>query len=407
MTKDAPSKQAQRPYDIVIFGATGFTGELTAEYLAHAQTVTPFTLAIAGRDSRKLEACQQHLQSKVPTVKLDSIVADSGNYPSLLAMARQARVVITTVGPYLKYGELLVKACIEAGAHYVDLTGEPEFVEGLQHDYQDLAAEKKVKIINCCGFDSIPHDLGALYTVQKLNQLLGPEKAEKVPVQVEGFIEAKGNFSGGTWHSAVNQFARLREFHHKRKEWHKKLNTRATDRRRTRVMTPKVFWMNPYQSWACPFPTIDPQVVKRTAAARREYGPDFVYGHYMLIKKLPNLMAGVVGAGSVVALSQFKLTRDQLLKIRDPGDGPSESTRQKSWFKVHFVGEAGGLHVWTEVSGGDPGYGETAKMLAESALCLALDQDLPAEYGIVTPGAGMGMALIERLNNAGITFRTL
>ncbi|AUM14581.1 saccharopine dehydrogenase family protein [Ketobacter alkanivorans] len=407
MTTKAATKGSERPFDIVVFGATGFTGKLTAEYLVQCAHSKKIKLAIAGRNSGKLEACKQDLMALNSKADIGTIEANSDDYTSLVKMAAQAKVVITTVGPYLKYGEPLVRACVEAGTHYVDLTGEPEFVEGLEHDYHDQAAAKHIKIINCCGFDSIPHDLGALYTVHELNKLIGKERSGKAPMKVEGFIEAKGTFSGGTWHSAITQFSRLKEYQKKRREWHKNKKTRPTDRRRTRVMGPKVFWLSAHKAWACPFPTIDPQVVKRTAAARKEFGPDFIYGHYVLVKKLPKLIGGVVGAGGLVALSQFKYSREKLLQVKDPGQGPSESTRKKSWFKVHFVGEADGLHVWTEVAGGDPGYGETAKMLAESALCLALDKNLPEEYGVTTPGAGMGLALIERLNAAGITFRTL
>ncbi|RLU01484.1 saccharopine dehydrogenase family protein [Ketobacter sp.] len=407
MSTQTTAASASRPYDIVVYGATGFTGKLTAEYLVTIDGAEQLKLAIAGRNAHKLQACKQDLLAKNSNAKVETLQADSDDYTSLVNMAAQAKVVITTVGPYLKYGEPLVRACVEAGTHYVDLTGEPEFVEGLEHEFHDQAAEKKIKIINCCGFDSIPHDLGALYTVQQLNELVGPERAGKVPMKVEGFIEAQGSFSGGTWHSAITQFSRLKEYRNKRKEWHKSKTTKPTDRRRSRVMSPKVFWVNAYSAWACPFPSIDPQVVKRTAATCREFGPDFIYGHYVLVKKLPNLIGGVAGAGGVVLLSQFKYSRNKLLAIKDPGQGPSESQRAKSWFKVHFVGEADGLHVWTEVAGGDPGYGETAKMLAESALCLAQDSNLPEVYGVTTPGAGMGTALIERLNHAGITFRTL
>jgi len=407
MTTKTTNKGSKRPYDIVVFGATGFTGKLTAEYLVTSKEANKLKLAIAGRNSGKVDACKQDLLAKNSKANIDTIVADSSDYTSLVNMAAQASVIITTVGPYLKYGEPLVRACVEAGTHYVDLTGEPEFVEGLEHDLHEQAEQKQIKIINSCGFDSIPHDLGALYTVHQLNQMIGEERAGKVPIKVEGFIEAKGTFSGGTWHSAITQFSRLKEYQKKRKEWRKSKNTKPTDRRRTRVMRPKVFWLNAYNAWACPFPSIDPQVVKRTASDRKEFGPDFIYGHYILVKKLPNLIGGVVGAGGVIALSQFKYSRNKLLQVKDPGQGPNEDMRNKSWFKVHFVGEADGLHVWTEVAGGDPGYGETAKMLAESALCLAKDKDLPTNYGVTTPGAGMGIALIERLNAAGITFRTI
>lgn len=406
MASPSPANSSERDYDIVVYGATGFTGKLTAEYLVNSKDAATLKLAIAGRNPSKLEACKQDLESLNSNISIGVIQADSDSLTSLKAMAAQTKVVITTVGPYLKYGELLVQACVEESAHYVDLTGEPEFVEGIDFRFHEQASENKVKIVNSCGFDSIPHDLGALYTVHELNKLLG-DKVEKSPVKVEGFVQAHGTFSGGTWHSAITQFSRLREFQEKRKAWRKEKKSQPTDRRRTRVMAPIVKYIKPFGAWACPFPSIDPQVVKRTAAARSEFGPDFVYGHYILVKKLPKLVAGIVGVGGIVALSQFKYSRNKLFKVKDPGQGPSASTREKSWFKVHFIGEASGMHVWTEVSGGDPGYGETAKMLAESALCLAFDKNLPEYYGVVTPGASMGVALIDRLNNAGIRFRTI
>jgi short subunit dehydrogenase-like uncharacterized protein len=226
-------------------------------------------------------------------------------------------------------------------------------------------------------------------------------------VRVEGFVQAGGTFSGGTWHSAITQFSRLREYAKKRKVWNQARKARPTDRRRSRVATPQIKYCKSFGAWAFPFPTIDPQVVKRTGAARKEFGPDFSYGHYVLAKHLYTGIGGIAAAGGLVALSQFEYGKQKLLKVKDPGQGPSPSQREKSWFKVRFIGEAAGLHVWTEVSGGDPGYGETSKMLAESALCLAFDEALPANYGVVTPGAAMGDALITRLQNAGIRFRTI
>ena len=407
MSKSKAPKATARPYHVTLFGATGFTGRLTAEYLATCSDSAKLKWAIAGRNSAKLEECKRAIQALNPQAEVGIIVADTGDYDSLKHMAEQSSVVITTVGPYLNYGEPLVKACIEAGAHYVDLTGEPEFVDSLIYNYQAKAEERKVKIVNSCGFDSIPHDLGALYTLEQLNRVLGPERAGKVPVKIEGFVQAQGAFSGGTWHSAVTQFSRLREYSKKRKAWHQQAKTQPTDRRRTRVLSPIIKYCKSHRSWAIPFPSIDPQVVKRTASKRKEFGPDFAYGHYILTRSLPKGLAGVFAAGGVVVLSQFDFTRKKLLKVKDPGQGPSPSQRKKSWFKVHFTGEADGMHVWTEVSGGDPGYEETAKMLAESALCLALDKHLPEQFGVVTTGAAMGDALITRLQNAGIQFRAL
>jgi short subunit dehydrogenase-like uncharacterized protein len=153
-------------------------------------------------------------------------------------------------------------------------------------------------------------------------------------------------------------------------------------------------------------PTIDPQVVRRSAAADERYGPNFRYGHYVLVKKLGRVALLVGGVAAVFAGAQFKLTRERLLKIKGSGDGPSEEQRNKSWFRVRFIGQGGGKTVLTEVSGGDPGYGETSKMLAESALCLAQDR-LPRKPGVVTPAQAMGDALITRLQAAGIHFKVL
>lgn len=160
--------------------------------------------------------------------------------------------------------------------------------------------------------------------------------------------------------------------------------------------------------WACPFPTIDPQVVKRSARVIDGYGKRFTYGHYVKVKKLPRVVAGVSFVAGIFALSQFKLTRKMLLAAKDQGDGPSENTRDASWFRVDFLGQMDGVSVQTVVRGGDPGYGETSKMLAESALCLAKDgARLPRRAGVITPAMAMEQALIDRLYRAGIEFKLL
>jgi short subunit dehydrogenase-like uncharacterized protein len=162
----------------------------------------------------------------------------------------------------------------------------------------------------------------------------------------------------------------------------------------------------PGLGWVVPFPTIDPQTVLRSARALDRYGPDFTYSHYLVAKRLPVLAGMAVGAGAVVALAQLPPTRNMLLKVKGSGEGPSPEQREKAWFKVRLVGEGGGKRVVAEVSGGDPGYGETSKMLAESALCLAFDQ-LPERSGQLTPAVAMGEALLERLKLAGIKFDVL
>lgn len=400
-----PQDVKQKPYDLVLFGATGFTGELTAEYLARAMQREQFTWAIAGRNKEKLARVKKRLESINPACRdaLGMIEADVSDQSSLDAMADAARAVITTVGPYILFGEGLVKACVNHRADYVDLTGEPEFVELMVERYDDLARKNGVRIVNCCGFDSIPHDLGAFFTVQALNKGLKKSDVLKGHIKIEGFVRAAGRFSGGTWHSAVHAFSRFREFNRMQKLRHQK--GRSNQSRKVRDVPFNLKFRNELGIWGCPFPTIDPQVVKRSARALPEYGEEFQYGHYVQVKKLPRVLAGAVFVGGVFALAQFKSTKNLLLAAKPQGDGPSEFERARAWFKVAFMGERDGKKVRTLVKGGDPGYAETSKMLAESALCLVNDRaDLPKTAGVITPAVAMGQPLLERLQAAGISF---
>jgi short subunit dehydrogenase-like uncharacterized protein len=384
---------AEREYDIVVFGATGFTGALTAEYLAHRAPATT-RWALAGRNRDKLEAVRRRLAEISPaSAQLPLLTADTGDASSMRKLAESTRVVITTVGPYIKYGEPVVAACAAAGTSYVDLTGEPEFVDLMWLRYHEQAQQTGARLIHSCGFDSIPYDLGALFAVQHL-----PEGA---PIKLEGFVRAGGTFSGGTYHSALHIMGRLRQGMKVAAE--RKRREPGPDGRRVRGIQGKPHRDDEAGGWVAPFPTIDPQTVLRSARALDRYGPDFSYSHYVVVKQLPILVGMGVGAGAVIALAQLKPTRDLLLKLKDPGEGPTPEQREKAWFKVKMVGEGGGKRVVAEVTGGDPGYGETSKMLAESALCLAHD-DLPDRAGQLTPAVAMGDALITRLQAAGIGF---
>jgi short subunit dehydrogenase-like uncharacterized protein len=377
---------AEREHDIVIFGATGFTGALTAEYLAgHANGLR---WALAGRNRAKLEALSRRLGVDVPLLH-----ADVTDERSLRSVAEAARVVITTVGPYVSYGEPLVAACAAAGTDYVDLTGEPEFVDRMYVRHHAEAVKSGARIVHACGFDSIPHDLGVLFTVEQL--------PEGVPLEVRGFVRAGGKPSGGTFHSAMTAFTRVRQTQQAHKE-RRDMEPRENGRRVRLVAKPH----RELGYWAVPMPTIDPQVIARSARALDRYGPDFSYGHYAGVKRLPVALGGVAGVASLFAAAQVPPVRKALLGRLSPGDGPSEADREKGWFKVRFVGEGGGKRVVTMVSGGDPGYSETAKMLAQSALCLAQD-DLPPTAGQVTTAVAMGDALIARLQGAGIAFEVL
>ncbi|NEC85904.1 trans-acting enoyl reductase family protein [Streptomyces sp. SID12501] len=387
-----PSR-AERPYDIVLFGATGFVGALTAEYLA-AHAPEDLRWAVAGRDLDKLERLRERLTGIGGAAEAGVLVADVSDPASLRELAGHARVLATTVGPYLTYGEELVAACADAGTDYLDLSGEPEFVDLMYVRHDTRARETGARLVHACGFDSVPHDLGAYFTVAQL--------PEGVPLTVDGFVRTEAMFSGGTFASALNQFSRgprmLAAARDRRRHEPRLLGRRAT----APAGVPR--YAGEVGAWALPLPTIDPQVVVRSARALERYGPDFRYRHYAAVRRLPFAVGGVAAAGAVFAAAQLPPARRWLSGRLQPGDGPSAERRAKSWFSVRFVGEGGGQRVFTEVSGGDPGYDETAKMFAESALSLAFD-DLPATAGQVTTAVAMGDALIERLRKAGITFR--
>jgi short subunit dehydrogenase-like uncharacterized protein len=388
----------ERQYDLALFGATGFTGGLTARYLA-ANAPRGLRWALVGRNRDKLQAVATDLSPAlgegVPAPEL--IEADAADASSLARLAQATRVVATTVGPYALYGEPLVAACAAAGTDYADLTGEPEFVDRMWLGYHEQAQRSGTRLVHCCGFDSIPHDLGAYFTVKQL--------PEGVPLRVDGFVRMGGEFSGGTFSSAINGFGRVRQ------------TVSAARRRRQAEQRPAGRRIHSGSAlmrrdserggWVVPMPTIDGPIVRRSAAALERYGPDFSYGHNVVAKHLASVAAVAGAVGVSVVLAQLPPTRKLLLKAsRSPGEGPSEEVRAKSWFKVTFVGEGGGKRVVTEVAGGDPGYDETAKMLAESALCLAFD-DLPETSGQVTTAQAMGDALLQRLQHAGMTFRVL
>jgi short subunit dehydrogenase-like uncharacterized protein len=387
---------ASRAYDIVLFGATGFAGQLTAEYLAR-NAPAGCRWALAGRDAAKLGAVRIRLAAIDSTLaELPLLHADVTEPDTLRLLAESTRVLITTVGPYALYGGDLVAACAEAGTDYLDLTGEPEFVDTTYVRHHARALESGARLVHASGFDSVPHDLGVFYTVSHL--------PEDVPIRVSGFVRVSATISGGTWYSAVTGFSRVRANATAARQRKAAEDISGPRRARAHLGRPGRDHIDP--GWAVPLPTIDPQMIARSARALPRYGPDFRYSHFASVPGLPLAVGGALGVGALLGLAQVPPARRALLRRLSPGDGPSAAKRAASWFRVTFVGEGGGKRVVTRVSGGDPGYDETAKMLAESALCLAFD-DLPPTAGQVTTAAAMGDALLARLQRAGIVFEVL
>ncbi|MGN6162548.1 MAG: saccharopine dehydrogenase family protein, partial [Marmoricola sp.] len=334
-----------RDYDIVLFGATGFTGELTARHLA-GRMPAKGRWALAGRNQAKLEAVRARLAEDFSELAdLPLLIADSDDPESLRAVAESTSVVITTVGPYLLYGEGLVKACAEAGTDYVDLTGEPEFVDRMYVAYHDTAVATGARIVHSCGFDSVPHDLGALFTVRQL--------PSGVPLRIRGVVRSNATFSGGTFHSAMEALSRGPQMRSAMVA-RRKVEPKPSGRR-SKAIAGKPGRDSVLGYWLLPLPTIDPAVVVRSGAALEEYGPDFGYSHFAGTKTLRYAVGGAAGVTALGIGAQIKPIREALKKRVPQGEGPSESRRAASWFTVDFIGEGGGKQVHTRVSGGDPG----------------------------------------------------
>jgi short subunit dehydrogenase-like uncharacterized protein len=388
---------AERAHDIVLFGATGFAGGLTAEYLArHAPDGCRW--AVAGRNRARLENVRGKLATIDPRLSaLPLLEADSSDPVTLRAVARSTRVLATTVGPYIVHGEPLVAACAEAGTDYLDLSGEPEFVDTMYLHHHERAVQTGARLVHACGFDSIPHDVGAYYTVLQL--------PEGVPLTVRGYLEVSAAPSGGTAQSALTAFSRLGS--NVRAARQRRQAETVTSGRSSRAVAGRPHHAEVTGGWALPLPTIDAQIVARSGRAVGRYGPDFSYSHYVSFPHVWTAAGAVVGVGGLFALAQIPPARNALLKRMPPGEGPSADRRARSWFRVTFVGEGGGRRVVTRVAGGDPGYDETARMLAEAALALALDDNLPTTSGQVTTVAAMGDALLARLPKSGMSFEVL
>jgi short subunit dehydrogenase-like uncharacterized protein len=383
---------ATRPYDLVLLGATGFTGRLVADHLAARLAGSERRWAIAGRRQDALTAIANALPDAPDRPAVE--VVDTDDLVGLLDLAARTRVLITTVGPYARHGELVVQACVRSTTHYADITGEPAFVDLVRDRYDEDARRHGVRIVNCCGFDSVPHDLGVRFTVAHL-----PDDA---PLTVRGYVRGQGRVSGGTARSAVEAIAS------------RQLPSSGQDRprregeiRRAVPLPARIHRESSLDAYGIPLPTIDPAIVLRSARVLDGYGTSFRYGHYARVKRLPTVVAGLGGVGVAAAMASFGPTRAFLTRVLpQPGDGPDEATRERSRFEVTFIGQGGGRTVVTRVAGGDPGYGETSRMLGEAGLTL-VEGDGPDVAGVLTPAVALGQSYQDRLEALGITFEVL
>ena len=382
-----------RPFDLVLFGASGFTGGLVAQHVAaHARRDTRF--ALAGRRPEVLHALRERLLAAHPNREIGVIVADVSDPTSLTRMAASTRAVLSTVGPFSDYGEPLVRACVEQGTEYLDSTGERPFVLEMIDRYDELARARGVRLIFACGFDSIPADLGVYFTVQQLSA------AE--PIAVDSYLSFRGVFSGGTERSAIMEMSAARPG--------KDAYAYAEAGRSGRVLEGRAHRAKSVSAWVTSFiDAVDSNIVLRSAQVLEGYGPRFTYTPWVVHSSLPVMLALMAVGKTAGAAAKIAPLRALLLKlVKASGQGPTPEQMAKGWFRVRFEGRSDSQRVTTEVAGPDPGYGATSVMLGQSALCLLEDGDiLPPLAGVVTTAAALGDALIQRLQAHGLTFQIL
>lgn len=405
---------SDRPYDVIVYGASSFVGKILCAYLrdrhgGKADDSNKISWAIAGRNSNKLAdiADEMHLS-------VDHLIADATDQTALAELAKAARVVVSTVGPYALYGSDLVAACVEAGTDYCDLTGEPQWMQQMIDAHHDHATRTGSRIVHACGFDSIPSDMGVAYTQRMANALLG-EHCHQISMRVKAL---KGGASGGTIASMLNIAEEAKDNPDLRRVLTNPYAL-APEGMRTGVRQHNVTVpMRDEASgrWVAPFvmASVNTRVVHRShALAGRPWGDDFLYDEAMLTGSgavgavkagaLSGGLAAFVGATSVGPIRS--VLADKVLP--KPGEGPSPDSQENGFYDLRFYGTTlSGTAITTKVTGDrDPGYGSTAKMLGEAAVAL-LDAD-PADTpgGFWTPSTALGQQLEDRLvEHAGLTF---
>ena len=407
---NAKIETVSRQYDVIVWGASGFTGKLVVEYFLQ-QTGNDIVWAVAGRSRQKLEQVLSELSAgdKAP----DILIADSHDAESMAVLTQATKVVLTTVGPYALYGDMLVDACAEHGTHYCDLAGEVQWMRRVIDRNQSAAEQSGAKIVHSCGFDSIPSDLGVQFLQEQAMERYG-EPCKRVELIVRAM---RGGGSGGTIASGINSMreaqndrdvAKILAQPYSLNPEGKRNGPDSWDQRSSR-------WNDLGEVWTAPFimGAINMRIVRRSnALLNYPWGNDFRYnesvstgrgtGGWLKAKSM------TAGLGAFILAGSFELSRKLIIEtfLPAPGEGPSKEKRESGFFKMLLIGKlTDGSTLRATVTGDrDPGYGSTSKMLSESALCLAKN-DLKTGGGCWTPASAMGPVLRERLiANAGLTF---
>ena len=390
----------ERKYQIILYGATGFTGRLCAEYFQ--SNYPDLNWAISGRNKEKLEDLKKELN-----LNCDIFVADSDDYEAIQNFVKQTKVVLSAAGPFARYSTKVVEACVENKTHYTDITGENHWVKGLIDRFHEKAALDGTRIIPSCGYDSIPSDLGAYFSVTRT----------KKPVKhVTVYQSALGSASGGTTETMFTMGPLPKEM---RDPFLLNPENSVSESQRKNskdtFLIKKIPGTDSYSGMGM-MAFANTRVVRRSAALfdlnQKPYGADFTFseqGSFSSKSTARLASLALMSAFLVIATPLRRIVRPLLPK---PGEGPSKEARDKGWFKGLFVVETeDGEERRFEIAGsGDPGYKSTSKMVCESALTLAFSEDLPFGEGfggVLTSAVGLGEPLVSRLSKAGITFKEL
>ncbi|KAK2920349.1 saccharopine dehydrogenase-like oxidoreductase [Channa argus] len=420
---------SNRPYHLVIFGASGFTGQFVVEEVARTVAEGPkgnLKWAVAGRSKQKLEKVLEQAAGALSKPELrtevDIIVADVEEPDSLAAMCKQAVIVLNCVGPYRFYGESVVKACVENGAHHIDISGEPQFLESMQLNYSSQAADKGVYIIGSCGFDSIPADMGVLYTRDQFKGTL---------TAVESFLTVNSGPDGGclhegTWQSAIYGLADSQKLRSLRRKFnYTPLPTVGAKMKRRGAL----FFSNEIQQYTVPFMGSDPSVVKRTQRFLTEEheATPVQYGAYAGIGGIGNVIKLMFAGMMFWLLVKFSFGRNLLIKYPEffsfglfSKAGPTRKQMEGASFQFALYGEGytegedpsqgkPNGKIRTLVQGPEPGYVATPIAMVQAALTLLNEPTaLPRKGGVYTPGAAFAKTtLVDRLNKHGIQFSVI
>ena len=405
-------------YDLVLMGATGFTGKLVAEYLAqeYGAKNEQFVWAIAGRNKDKLINLKRYLdQYDAEAKNLPILIADSHDKRSLDDITSVSRVIISTVGPYLKYGKMLVESCAINGTDYCDLTGEVPFIRESIDSLDSMAKSNNCRIIHSCGFDAIPSDIGALKLQKESIEKFG-QPCNEIKLYVRSM---RGGFSGGTIESMIN----ISSYINSRPDLSGLLSDPYALNPDGQLLggpdgssLRSVKWDKNMNLWTCPFimSGVNTRVVRRSNALMGFlYGDNFKYSEVYSFSK--GFSGFIKSLSMLIGIACLKLAisfRPSLWLLRTfflpaPGNGPSKKNRESGHFKVVLVGSIADNKISVTVTGDrDPGYAATARMLTESALCMLLERKtIPDVSGVLTPAAGIGDILVSRLKDKGITFK--